>query len=301
MIYEDVFVSVHHYCSLYTAWHQCHITDQWCIHYDFTRHHCVDLTETTGVMRLLVVSMALTKDKNSVVLPQLEVAHVSWQPQHTAISTHLKPVLTYRIDLGPQCAWTRRVRWRWVSAYSKVYAHWRTHSHTFTQACTHTCTLTCTYTCTFAYTCTRSRKLSQHKNNLVSCAHASSPVWLACVKHTYLYIQSTSKIVHIYLTEQTLRQISSPTRGRARSWRPTWQGRRGENIHAHTISLIHTRTHTLATPTRACALGDPLWICCYIMLQIMSDEDKLKNQRDLLWRSPIGFKHQVQTNIFPVV
>jgi len=29
-------------------------------------HHCVDLTETTGVMRLLVVSMALTKDKNSV-------------------------------------------------------------------------------------------------------------------------------------------------------------------------------------------------------------------------------------------
>jgi len=33
----------------------------------------------------------------------------------------------------------------------------------------------------------------------------------------------------------------------------------------------------------------------------MSDEDKLKNQRDLLWRSPIGFKHQVQTNIFPVV
>jgi len=192
MIYEDVFVSVHHYCSLYTAWHQCHITDQWCIHYDFTRHHCVDLTETTGVMRLLVVSMALTKDKNSVVLPQLEVAHVSWQPQHTAISTHLKPVLTYRIDLGPQCAWTRRVRWRWVSAYSKVYAHWRTHSHTFTQACTHTCTLTCTYTCTFAYTCTHSRKLSQHKNNLVSCAHASAPVWLACVK-THILVYTVNK------------------------------------------------------------------------------------------------------------
>jgi hypothetical protein len=41
----------------------------WCVRTRTRRHECVDRTETTGVMRLLVVSMALGQDRHTVACP----------------------------------------------------------------------------------------------------------------------------------------------------------------------------------------------------------------------------------------